>query len=326
MDVPHPLPLLANADHELGLLPEVASRAGAFTNTTRSCPCGHVTVARSSPSGSSPRTRTSSSSSSTGSSVGSLGCTPSGIYSVRHARTPGGCLRPQDERHAHCPLCGEERADQLLRDLTSAEDALCPRPCAAAWRTLAALRRRESVNEVLASRRRLEYEAGQPFAPVFSELLLDRWRAGLDGYAPGSTCTSRGCGRRRRRWRREPSASTRLSRNRRTRRRRRSPFISPRDDRRQGIDKLLLRGSVFTKWANWAFRGYIVVSGAVRVVTIDEDNQEVVVNPPKASSSDSRPCSRKLRIRLKLTKRRVSKSIAKTSACYCSANLTRAST
>ena len=66
----------------------------------------------------------------------------------------------------------------LLRDVTSAEDALCPRPCAAAWRTLAALRRRESVNEVLASRRRLEYEAGQPFAPVFSELLLDRWRAG----------------------------------------------------------------------------------------------------------------------------------------------------
>ena len=86
--------------------------------------------------------------------------------------------RKHQERHAHCPLCGEERADQLLRDLTSAEDALCPRPCAAAWRTLAALRRRESVNEVLASRRRLEYEAGQPFAPVFSELLLDRWRAG----------------------------------------------------------------------------------------------------------------------------------------------------
>ena len=31
MEVPDPLPLLANADHELGLLPEVASRAGAFT-------------------------------------------------------------------------------------------------------------------------------------------------------------------------------------------------------------------------------------------------------------------------------------------------------
>lgn len=82
------------------------------------------------------------------------------------------------ERNAHCPLCGEERADKLLRDVTSAEDALCPHPCAAAWRTLAALRRRESVSEVLASRRRLEYGAGQPFAPVFSELLLDRWRAG----------------------------------------------------------------------------------------------------------------------------------------------------
>lgn len=86
--------------------------------------------------------------------------------------------RKHPERHAHCPLCGEERADQLLRDLTSAEDALCPHPCAAAWRTLAALRRRESVNEALASRRRLEYEAGQPFAPLFSDLLLDRWRAG----------------------------------------------------------------------------------------------------------------------------------------------------
>jgi hypothetical protein len=86
--------------------------------------------------------------------------------------------RKHQERHAHCPLCGEERADQLLRDVTRAEDALCPHPCAAAWRTLAALRCRESVNEVLASRRRLEYEAGQPFAPVFSELLLDRWRAG----------------------------------------------------------------------------------------------------------------------------------------------------
>ena len=51
-------------------------------------------------------------------------------------------------------------------------------PALPAWRTLAALRRRGWVNEVLASRRRLEYEAGQPFAPVFSDLLLDRWRAG----------------------------------------------------------------------------------------------------------------------------------------------------
>ena len=93
-------------------------------------------------------------------------------------RREAASARKHPERHAHCPLCGEERADQLLRDVTSAEDALCPHPCAAAWRTLAALRRRESVNEVLASRRRLEYEAGQPFAPLFSELLLDRWRAG----------------------------------------------------------------------------------------------------------------------------------------------------
>ena len=93
-------------------------------------------------------------------------------------RREAASARNHPERHAHCPLCGEERADQLLRDVTSAEDALCPHPCAAAWRTLAALRSRESVNEMLASRRRLEYEAGQPLAPVFSELLLDRWRAG----------------------------------------------------------------------------------------------------------------------------------------------------
>lgn len=93
-------------------------------------------------------------------------------------RREAASARKHRERHAHCPLCGQERADQLLREVTSAEDALCPHPCAAAWRTLAALRRRESVNEALASRRRLEYEAGQPFAPLFSELLLDRWRAG----------------------------------------------------------------------------------------------------------------------------------------------------
>ena len=93
-------------------------------------------------------------------------------------RREAASARKHPERHAHCPLCGEERADQLLRDVTSAEDALCPHPCAVAWRALVALRCRESVNEVLASRRRLEYEAGQPFTPVFSELLLDRWRAG----------------------------------------------------------------------------------------------------------------------------------------------------
>jgi len=82
------------------------------------------------------------------------------------------------ERRAYCPLCGEERADRLLRDVASAEDALCPDPCAAAWQTLLALRGRESLNQVLATRRRLEYEAGQPLAPVLSELLLERWRAG----------------------------------------------------------------------------------------------------------------------------------------------------
>jgi hypothetical protein len=152
-------------------------------------------------------------------------------------RREAASARRHPERHAHCPLCGEERADQLLRDVTGAEDALCPHPCAAAWRTLAALRCRESVNEVLASRRRLEYEAGQPFAPVLSELLLDRWRAGTGRLCPriylhGSRL--RAAARVSRRWRREPSASTRLSRSRRTCRRRRSPFLSPRGDRRQG--------------------------------------------------------------------------------------------
>jgi|SRR5439155_18923428 len=81
-------------------------------------------------------------------------------------------------RHAYCPLCGEERADRLLRDVTRAEDALCPDPCAAAWQTLAALRGRESLNPVLATRRRLEHETGQAHAPVLSDLLLERWRAG----------------------------------------------------------------------------------------------------------------------------------------------------
>jgi hypothetical protein len=86
--------------------------------------------------------------------------------------------RRHPERHAYCPLCGEERADRLLRDVTSPEDALCPDPCAAAWQALAALRGRESLSSVLAARRRLEYEAGQPLGPVLSELLLERWRAG----------------------------------------------------------------------------------------------------------------------------------------------------
>ena len=90
----------------------------------------------------------------------------------------GGSARRHPERHAYCPLCGEERADRLLREVTRAEDALCADPCAAAWQTLVALRGLESVNEVLAARRRLEYEAGQPLAPVLSEVLLDRWRAG----------------------------------------------------------------------------------------------------------------------------------------------------
>ena len=89
-----------------------------------------------------------------------------------------GSARRHPERHAYCPLCGEERADRLLGEVSSAEDALCPGPCAAAWQTLGALRGRESLNPVLAARRRFEYEAGQAHAPVLSELLLERWRAG----------------------------------------------------------------------------------------------------------------------------------------------------
>jgi hypothetical protein len=93
-------------------------------------------------------------------------------------RREAAAARRYPGRHAFCPLCGEERADRLLREVSGVEDALCPGRCAAAWRTLVALRRRESLDEVLASRRRLEYEGGQPFGSMLSELLLVRWRAG----------------------------------------------------------------------------------------------------------------------------------------------------
>jgi hypothetical protein len=48
--------------------------------------------------------------------------------------------RPRSQRHAHCPLCGEEQADRRLSEIGNAEDALCSDRCAAAWRALAVVR------------------------------------------------------------------------------------------------------------------------------------------------------------------------------------------
>ena len=92
--------------------------------------------------------------------------------------------RPRSQRHAHCPLCGEEQVERLLSEIGNAEDALCSDRCAAAWHALAVVRGCESVNEALETRRRLEWGAGQQHAPTLSELLLERWRAGDWTVAP----------------------------------------------------------------------------------------------------------------------------------------------
>ena len=92
--------------------------------------------------------------------------------------------RPSSQRHGHCPCCGEEQLDRLLSEVGSAEDALCSARCAAAWQALAVVRGCESVNEALETRRRLEWGAGQQPAPMLSELLLERWRAGDWTVAP----------------------------------------------------------------------------------------------------------------------------------------------
>jgi hypothetical protein len=92
--------------------------------------------------------------------------------------------RAHSQRHAHCPLCGEEQVAGLVSEIGNAEDALCSDRCAAAWHALTVVRRCESLNEALATRRRLELGAGQQHAPTLSELLLERWRAGDWSVAP----------------------------------------------------------------------------------------------------------------------------------------------
>jgi hypothetical protein len=62
--------------------------------------------------------------------------------------------------------------------MTSPEAALCTGRCALAWEALTSLRSSESASERVASRRRLEWAAQEGHAPVLSELLLVRWRAG----------------------------------------------------------------------------------------------------------------------------------------------------
>jgi hypothetical protein len=84
----------------------------------------------------------------------------------------------QQRRHAFCPLCGAEQSEKLVSEIRDVAEALCPGRCGTAWRALVALRLRESESERLATRRRLEYQAGQPHEAVLSELLLEQWRAG----------------------------------------------------------------------------------------------------------------------------------------------------
>lgn len=81
-------------------------------------------------------------------------------------------------RHAFCPLCGHEQPDRLANQVGSPEAALCTGRCAVAWQALTYLRSSESASERVAARRRLEWGTQQAHAPVLSELLLMRWRAG----------------------------------------------------------------------------------------------------------------------------------------------------
>lgn len=81
-------------------------------------------------------------------------------------------------RKAYCPVCGNESPGVEASLLGTAEAALCSDRCAAAFETLALLRRRESKSEAVAGRRRREWEARQSCSPVLSELLIQRWRAG----------------------------------------------------------------------------------------------------------------------------------------------------
>jgi hypothetical protein len=94
------------------------------------------------------------------------------------ATSPSATLVRSSPRRAFCPLCGCVRTTVLASDVRTIEDALCPGRCAVGWQALEALRRHESANERVATRRRSEYESGTPHPSALSELLLVRWRAG----------------------------------------------------------------------------------------------------------------------------------------------------
>jgi hypothetical protein len=72
----------------------------------------------------------------------------------------------------------------LASEVRAVADALCPGRCATGWEALVMLRARESISEVVAARRRDEYEGQRPHMTALSELLLLRWRAGDWGVEP----------------------------------------------------------------------------------------------------------------------------------------------
>jgi hypothetical protein len=89
--------------------------------------------------------------------------------------------RRKSQRRTYCPVCGQE---QVAR--AEGEAAFCSRRCANAWQALVAVRAREGASVELAKRRHREFTAGATYAPVLSELLLKRWRAGDWTLAPES--------------------------------------------------------------------------------------------------------------------------------------------
>lgn len=102
----------------------------------------------------------------------------------RRLASPRTLARYSSRRHAFCPLCGQEQIDKLALKVRSPEAALCIGRCALAWQVLRALRACESENELVAARRRTEWETRESHAPTLSELLLGRWRAGDWTIAP----------------------------------------------------------------------------------------------------------------------------------------------
>jgi len=104
----------------------------------------------------------------------------------RGAKGPSPTATPvrSSPRHAYCPLCGCARVKTAASDIRTTEDALCPGRCVVAWNALVALRLRESASERIATRRRSEYETGQPHPTALSEILMLRWRAGDWTVAP----------------------------------------------------------------------------------------------------------------------------------------------